>query len=198
MKTKLKTILFVIAITPLSSQSQALNSNVWQTHINRDFGFRLSYPNEWKVIPPKGPNVRISVSPPQGPGNCNVVVKPMAELKSYSQRQLNREMEAMPLDNATWADMMDMPQSQIRVIEQRRTKVADVSALYGEVEVQLDNLNGRYFGKKAIAFMMTPGGRWSVTCGVSAYELSEGRQRYGELQPYLKKIMESFSFVDVR
>ncbi len=189
--------LFMIATTTFSSHSQALNSNIWQTHLNTEFGFRLSYPNKWKIIPPKGPNIQISVSPIRGSGNCNVMAQPIAELKSYSQQQLNQELKNFPLNNSTWAQLMSVPKSQIRVIKQRRTKVTGVSALYAEVEVQLNNLTGQYFGKKDMAFMLTPHSRWSVVCGVSTYDLSEGRQRYEELEPYLKKIMESFTFIDV-
>ena len=39
----------------LSALAQNTNPNVWRTNVNKQFGFRISYPNDWKVIPPKGP-----------------------------------------------------------------------------------------------------------------------------------------------
>jgi hypothetical protein len=120
----------------------------------------------------------------------------VAELRSYSQLQLNQETESMPLGEAAWADLIGVAQSQIRVIEQRHTKIGGVSALYGEVEAQLGNLTGGFFGKKSVAFMLTPSGGWLITCGVSTYDESAGRKRYKEIRPYLRKIMESFSFID--
>lgn len=196
MRYKLMVVLLFIVFMPCLAHSRSLNSNMWQVHRDTKFGFRISYPNEWKITPPKGANVRISVSPSLGPGNCNVAVRPVAELRSYSQQQLNQETEAMSLGEAAWADMIGVAQSQIRIIEQRRTKIGGVSALYGEVEAQLDNLTGGFFGKKSVAFMLTPSGGWLITCGVSTYDISAGRKRYEEIRPYLRKIMESFSFVD--
>lgn len=179
----------------LSALAQNINPNVWQTNVNKKFGFRISYPNDWKVIAPKGPNVRISVSPASGPGNCNVVARPTADLKDMSQQQLNKEVDAMPIDDASWSEYLSIPQSQFSMIESNRAKIGNIPAIYGTFEANIDTLEGRYFGKKTVAMTFTPGVLWTVTCGVSTYNPQEGRQRYDELQPYLKKIMGSFTFL---
>jgi len=185
----------IIHIYSLSALAQNINPNVWQTNVNKKFGFRISYPNDWKVIPPKGPNVRISVSPASGPGNCNVIARSTADLKGMSQQQLNKEVEAMPIDDASWSEYLSIPQSQFSMIERRRAKIGNIPAILGTFEASIDTLEGPYFGKKTVAMTFTPGVLWTVTCGVSTYNPQEGRQRYDELQPYLKKIMGSFTFL---
>lgn len=197
MNVKLLCIITNLLIFPLSIHAESMNSNMWkQTHINKEFGFRLSYPDDWNVVPSKGPNVRISVSPNKGAGNCNVVAVPMSALNAYSQEQLNFEVDSLPLTSATIADLLELPESQLQVIENRHSKVYNVSAYYTEFEAQLDNLSGKYFWKKNMAFMMTPGMGWTITCGVTTKEASEGRQRYEKLRPYFKKITETFIFID--
>jgi hypothetical protein len=61
----------------------------------------LSYPPDWVVVPPKGTNVRFSVNPPDGPGNCNVVGKPSPQLAGMTQGDLNREIQELPDDAAS-------------------------------------------------------------------------------------------------
>ena len=193
-----KFIAFIVLAHPLIGFTQNINPNLWQTNINKEFGFRISYPNEWKVIPPKGPNVRISVSPASGPGNCNVVARPVAEIKNMTQQQLNKEVEVMATDDASWSGYIGIPQSQFSVIERRRSKIINIPAIYGLLELNIDTLEGRYFGKKAVALTFTPGLLWTITCGVSTHLPQEGRQRFDELQPYITKIMGSFVFFDQR
>lgn len=188
----------IVLAYSMTALAQNINPNLWQTNVNKEFGFRISYPNDWKVIPPKGPNIRISVSPASGPGNCNVVARPMADLRGMSQQQLNKEVEAMTIDDASWSEYLSIPPSQFSMIERRRAKIGNVPAIYGLFEANIETLEGRYFGKKAVAMTFTPGVLWTITCGVSTYKPQEGRQRYDELQPYLTKIMGSFTFLDSR
>ena len=187
----------IIGLTyALSVSAQVINPNLWRTHFNKEFGFRISYPNEWKVIPPKGPNIRFSVSPASGPGNCNVVVRRMADLRGMSQQQLNQEIEGMALDDASWSGYLGMPRSQFKMIDRHRAKIVNVPAIYGVVEANVETLEGVYFGKKAVALTFTPGVAWTITCGISTSKRQEGLTRYDELQPYLTKIMGSFTFVN--
>ena len=196
MKIAANILIVVIALAcPLSSFAQNINPNLWQTSINKEFGFRISYPSDWKVTPPKGPNVRISVSPASGPGNCNVVARQVADLKAMSQQQLNKELETMAIDDASWSEYLGMTLSQFSMTERRRAKIGNIPAISGSFEANIETLEGRYFGKKVVAMTFTPGLLWTITCGVSTYKPQEGRQRYDELQPYLMKIMGSFTFL---
>lgn len=184
-----------LAIVFLSTQNAtALNSNEWPIYSDQKHGFRISYPPTWVIIPKKGPNVQIAVSPKDGPGNCNVVMQSVPEINDYSQQQLNDELNKMPLNIDTWEVLLGIPRSQFSILAQKRVKANQVSALYGEIEIQAETLSGKYFGKKIVTFIITPGKRWSVTCGVSTYTAVEGRTRFNQLQPYLFKIMESFVF----
>lgn len=196
MKVVVRTVLIGYAFA-LSSiiAAQEINPNLWQTSINRQFGFRLSYPIGWKLIQPKGPNVRLSVSPASGPGNCNVVVRPNAESKTMSQEELNKELDVMPMDDSSWSEYIGIPRSQFAIVERRRARIGSIPAIVGTLEASFETLEGRYFGKKTIAITITPGLVWSVTCGVSTYGVTEGRQRYEELYPYLMKVMGSFAFL---
>lgn len=185
-----------ILICPLTSYAQNINPNLWKTSVNKEFGFRISYPNNWKMVPTKGPNVRLSVSPVTGAGNCNVVARPLADLAGMSQQQLNNEIESMALDDSSWAEYLNLSLSQFSMIESRRAKIVNVSSIYGSLEISIETLEGSYFGKKNVAMAFTPGMLWTITCGVSTYTPDEGRKRYDELQPYLIKIMGSFIYLD--
>lgn len=196
MKIVPRLFISIIALaSPLSGLAQNINPNLWQTNISKEFGFRISYPHDWKVTPPKGPNVRISVSPASGPGNCNVVARPSAEIKNLTQQQINIEVEAMTIDDASWSEYLGMPRSQFSMVERRRAKIGNIPAIIGSFEANIETLEGRYFGKKVVAMTFTPGLLWTITCGVSTYRPQEGRQRYDELQPDLMKIMGSFTFL---
>ena len=195
----LRSLIAVLSLVgALSVSAQVINPNLWQTYLNKEFGFRISYPNDWKAIPPKGPNVRISVSPPSGPGNCNVVARPMSEMRGLSQQQINQDIENMALVDASWSEYLNMPRSQFTMLERRRGKIGNIPAIYGAFEANIETLEGSYFGKKAVALTFTPGVLWTITCGVSTYKQQEGRDRYDKLQPYLTKIMGSFTFLDPR
>jgi len=176
--------------------AQALNSNKWPVYLSQELGFRISYPPSWGIIPSKGPNVRISVSPTDGPGNCNVVMQTISEINDYTQHQLNTMIDEMPLNIDTWKNLLNMPSSQFNILKQNRVKANQVSAIYGVIEIQIDSLTGKYFRKQNVVFMLTPGKRWSVTCGVSTYKAKDGRLRYKQLEPYLHKTMESFLFLN--
>lgn len=189
----------ILAIFPLfftlNSFAQNINPNLWQTHINKELGFRISYPNNWQIIPAKGLNIRISISPKAGLGNCNIVAKQNDEIKAMSQIQLNKELEVMSIDDASWADYLGMSQSQFSITERGRVRIGNIPAIIGFLEANFETLEGHYFGKKIVAMTFTPGLMWSITCGVSTYKTEEGRRRYKEIQPYLNKIMGSFTFI---
>jgi hypothetical protein len=179
----------------ITARAENINPNLWQTVLNKKFGFRISYPNDWKITPTKGANVRISVSPANGSGNCNVVAKQMPEIQNMSQQQLNKEIETMAIDDASWSEYLAIPATQFSVIERRRAKIFNIPAIYGVLEINFETLEGSYFGKKSVAMTFTPGMLWTITCGVSTYKPLEGRLRYNELQPYLTKIMGAFQFL---
>lgn len=187
----------VIACSLFNSQTaQALNSNEWTPYTSVEHGFRMSYPPSWKSLPTKGHNVKISVSPTDGPGNCNVVMQNISEIDNYTQDQLNALIKEMPLNVETWANLLSMESSQFSIIEQKRAKANKVSVISGTLEVELESIKGKYFRKANSVFMFTPGKRWAITCGVSTYKSVNGRQRYKQLAPYLDKIMESFIFIN--
>src|SRR6267142_3001181 len=73
------------------------NSNLWPVHSDEQLQFRVSYPPEWLVIPPKGRSIRLSVSPPDGAATCNVMARPAKELEGMSQSALNQGIETSPL-----------------------------------------------------------------------------------------------------
>src|ERR1700675_3486189 len=76
------------------------NSNLWPVHSDEQFQFRVSYPPEWVVIPPKGRHIGFSVSPPDGSANCNIMAHPAKELEGMSQYALNQEIDTAPTDRA--------------------------------------------------------------------------------------------------
>lgn len=177
------------------AQSSRENSNLWPTHRDAERGFRISYPPDWIVVPPKGTNVRFSVNPPDGPGNCNVVAKPNAELRSLSQTQLNREIEQAETDTPSWAEYLGLPTAQVRVIESRRARIHDIPAIVAVAETRLENLQGNFLRKQTLAMTFTPGYVWSLNCGASSFSADEARSRFALLQPTFSKIFGSFVFL---
>ena len=188
--------LFLAFVVPLAfAQVQAGNSNLWPMHRDDQTMFRISYPPEWVIVPTKGRNVRFSVNPPAGPGNCNVVARPNAELKAMTQPALNREIDSLPTDQASWAEYIGLPPSQVRVVETRRARIHDVPAILGVIETTLENLEGKFTRKQIVALTFTPGLIWSLNCGASTFKADDARSRFAELQPTFNKIFGSFGFL---
>lgn len=190
------TILCVAFVVPLAlAQAPADNSNLWPVFRDDQTGFRISYPPGWVIVPTKGRNVRFSVDPPTGPGNCNVVARPNAELRGMTQPALNREVESMPNDQASWAEYLGLPLSHFRIIEMRRARIHDVPALVGVVETTLENLEGKFTRKQIVALTFTPGLAWSLNCGASSFKPDDARSRFAELRPLFNKVFGSFGFL---
>jgi hypothetical protein len=177
------------------AQVAAGNSNFWPVHSDDQTGFRISYPPEWVMVPTKGRNVRFSVNPPAGAGNCNVVARQNAELKAMTQPALNREIESLPTDQASWAEYIGLPPSQVRVTETRRARIHDLPAIFGVVETTLENLEGKFTRKQIVALTFTPGMIWSLNCGASTFKTVSARSRFTELQPTFNKVFGSFGFL---
>ncbi|GHU07451.1 hypothetical protein AGMMS50225_04390 [Betaproteobacteria bacterium] len=177
------------------AQASANNSNIWSVHRDSQTGFRISYPPAWIIVPPKGRNVRFSVNPPSGPGNCNVAARTNAEFSGMTQPVLNREIEALPINQASWAEYIGLPPSQVRVIETHRARIQDIPAVIGVLETTLENLEGKFTRKQIVAFIFTPDLMWSLNCGVSTFKVDHARSRFVELQPTFNKVFGSFAFL---
>lgn len=189
-------ILYLTFVAPLAlAQAPADNSNLWPVHRDAQTGFHISYPPGWVIVPTKGRNVRFSVNPPAGPGNCNVVARQNPELSGMSQAALNREIESLPNDQASWAKYIGLPLPQVRVIDSRRARIHDVPALLGVIETTLENLEGKFTRRQTVALTFTPGFIWSLNCGASTFKADEARARFAELQPIFSKIFGSFGFL---
>lgn len=192
---RLSFLCLALAAPPARAQAPPANSNLWPVHRDVEVGFRISYPPGWVIVPAKGSNVRFSVNPPDGPGNCNVVARPKPELSGMSQAALNREVESLPNDQAGWADYIGLPQSQVRVIESRRARILDVPALLGVVETTLENLEGKFIRRAMVALTFTPGLIWSLNCGASSFKADDARSRFATLESTFTKMFGSFGFL---
>lgn len=186
---------FLFFSLPCFAQAPVSNSNLWPVHQDGETGFRISYPPAWVIVSAKGRNVRFSVNPPSGPGNCNVVARPNSELSGMSQPVLNREIESLPIDQASWAEYVGLPPSQVRVIETRRARIHEVPAVLGVLETTLENLEGKFTRKQIMALTFTPGLIWSLNCGASTFKADDARSRFVELQPTFNKVFGSFAFL---
>jgi hypothetical protein len=194
---KLRQLSVVCFVLPLVcfAQSTGSNSNYWPVHRDVQMGFRISYPPEWIIVPPKGANTRFAVSPRNGSGNCNVVARYMAELENMTQAAINREIESLPIDQASWAEYVGIPVSQIHLVQSRRAHIYDVPAVVGILETTLENLEGKFTRKQIVALTFTPGVIWSLNCGASTFKADEARSRFSELEPTFNKVFGSFAFV---
>lgn len=172
---------------------QSDNSNFWPVHRDDEFGFVISYPKGWVSVPPRGPNIRFSVNPPNGPGNCNVMARSAPQAASLTQKELNVEIDALPQDKESWAGYSGASLSSITLVESHRAKVRDVPALVATLEVRLENLEGKFTRKQMVAFTFTPGTVWSVNCGASTFSAEDARARFAQLEPTFKKIFGSFA-----
>lgn len=191
----LAVLLLLWVVTASSAPMAAENSNRWPVHRDERARFRISYPPDWIIVPAKGRNVRFSVSPPKGSGNCNVVARPEKELAALSQTELNREIDALPTDQKSWAEYIGIPIAQITVVETKRGHVHTIPAIVGTIETALENLEGRFTRKQIVAMTFTPGVIWSLNCGASTFQAAESRARFRELQPTFNKVLGSFNFL---
>jgi hypothetical protein len=170
------------------------NSNLWPVHRDEQFQFRVSYPREWIVVPPKGRYIRFSVSPPDGSANCNIMAHPVKRWEGMSQDALNQEIDTAPTDRAAWAEYAGLPISKVALIESRRAEVQGVRALVAVLETLLENLQGQFVRKQTVAMLFSPGVIWAINCGASTASIADARARYAELQPLFDKIIGSFAF----
>ncbi|MDD3603647.1 MAG: hypothetical protein PHD86_00475 [Kiritimatiellae bacterium] len=178
------------------SQTNEDNSNLWPVHRDTQAMFRISYPADWVVVPPKGRNVRFSVNPPDGAGNCNVVVRYNPELTNMTQEDLNKEIAQLPQDTVSWAGYAGLPPSDVCVLESRIAKIGTNSALLGVLEVKLENLEGKYKRYQIVAITFRAGEIWTLNCGVSSFSDDEAKQRFDILRYRFEKVLGSFMFME--
>ena len=176
------------------SQPTENNSNFWPVFRDDKTGFRINYPPSWIVMAPKGKNVKFSVNPPDGPGNCNVVARLNTEISNENQNTLNQLIASLPQDRTSWSEYAGLPVSQVRVISTNIVKIADIPTLLGVIEIDLENLEGKYMRKQKMALTFTPGVVWSLNCGATSYNRNEVRARYDALESRFNKILGSFVF----
>lgn len=188
-------LLFLIFPLSVFAQSKENNSNLWPVYRNNQEGFRISYPPSWIVVQPKGRNVKFSVNPHDGPGNCNVLVRLNSDISGMSQKELNREVESLTQDQNSWAKYLGLPRSQVRLIESRIAKIVDIPAVVGVIETNLETLEGKYLRKQIVVLTFTPGTIWSLNCGASSLNAEEARSRFDALTPKFNKILGSFMFL---
>ena len=176
-------------------QSTTDNSNLWPVHRDTQAMFRISYPTDWVVVPPKGMNVRFSVNPPDGAGNCNVVVKYSDELRKLTQEELNKEIAQMPQDVASWAEYAGLSPSDVSVLESRMAKIGNIPALLGVLETKQENLEGNFTRYQIVAVTFRPGEIWILNCGASAFSEVEAKQRFDSRRRHFDKVLGSFMFM---
>ena len=172
------------------------NSNLWPVHRDTQAEFRVSYPADWIVVPPKGRNVRFSVNPPDGAGNCNVVVRRSPELRNMTQEELNKVIVQMPQDAAAWAGYAGLPAANVCVIESRIAKIGTIPALLGVLETKLENLEGKFTRYQIVVATLKPGQVWSLNCGASSFSPDEAKQRFQTLRQRFDKVLGSFTFME--
>lgn len=191
-------LFLVCSLSALSASGQPAveNSNLWPVHRDTNVFFRISYPPDWIVVQPKGVNVRFSVNPSNGPGNCNVVVRPKKEISGFSQKELNQEIESLPQSQADWAEYVGLPKSQVRVIESRIGKIGTIPALVGVIETKMENLEGKFTRYQIVAITFKPGEGWALNCGASSFNAEEAKTRFEALRPKFNKILGSFAFLE--
>lgn len=171
------------------------NSNFWTVHRDTQTMFRISYPRDWVVAHPKGPNVRFSVYPPDGAGNCNVVVRHAPELKNFTQKELSDQLSLFPQDSAGLADLLGLPASGVHVIDSRMGKVWDIPAWISTVETKLVNLEGEFSRYQIVVVILKPGEIWNINCGVTLSGATEAKIRFTVLKPKFVKMLGSFVFL---
>lgn len=110
-----------------------------------EFGFRLIYPSDWKLVRPGTPNVRVSIKSPPGPdfANCNVFIAATPSTEKTTQAELDRGATA-PWSEQYWKEQLsDFLDDQLLGIRPVRTS-ADGYALTAErrrAPVPLDGLS---------------------------------------------------------
>lgn len=184
----------LLALSPVFAQNKAENSNLWPVHTDSRLGFRISYPPDWIQPAKRSANTRFSANPPAGPGNCNVVAKPVGETRGMSQAELNVEVQMLGIDAASWQSYIGAVGTNVRVVSARRAAVGALPAIVGFLDVDLENLQGKYVRRQLIAMTMTPGLVWSVNCGVSVANGDAAQRDFARWSPTFDKVLGSFAF----
>lgn len=187
---------------PTVAVQASINSNTWETHHDTKAGYRVSIPTGWIRVPPKGQNALLSVNPPDGSGNCNIVSSANQNIADAEQDYLNNMIKVLPQDRDGWAGYIGLPKSKIRLIQSRLGEViifpeiVGANALVGVIETDLENLEGKYTRIQMVAMTFRPGRVWTLNCGVSAFNTEQSSTRFLMLSPYFNKFLGSFAFVE--
>jgi len=112
-----------------------------------------------------------------------------------TQGELNREIEDLPDDARSWAGYAGVPPSSLTLIDSRHARVLDIPALIATLEVALENLEGKFTRKQMVAFTITPGILWSITCGASTFKPEDARSHFLQLHPTFTKVFGSFALL---
>lgn len=109
------------------------------------------------------------------------------------QAEINAEIRALGIDAASWAAYVGAVGTNVHVLSARRGTINSVPALVGVIDIDLENLQGKYVRRQIIAMTLIPGVLWSINCGVSVADKSAAERAFVQLSPVFEKVLGSFA-----
>lgn len=168
----------------------------WVTFRNTQYKFRFTYPSDWHISTPRGPNVRGSVTSPntKPPANCNIVVGYVPQLSRYTQAQLDRETNAARWSKRDWEEMLSEKFPDMHIFETGKIKVDNRPAQSAVAMYSYETIKAKLYGKSMFFYRVTPGLTWHFTCLAIGGTFSEAEQNFEYWKPTFLRIVSSFVF----
>ena len=182
----------LVGTSPAGAQSD------WLTFRSTQYKFRFTYPHDWHISTPRGPNVRGSVSSPNNKpsANCNIVVRYVSELSRYTQVELDGEVNASEWSKRDWEKMLSEKFPDVHIIETRKIKVDNRPAQSAVAMYSYETIKAKLYVKSMFFYKVTPGLTWHFTCGAGGGTYREAEQNFEYWKATFLRIVSSFVFED--
>lgn len=190
-----KFILISISIAFLGTSTARAQSD-WLTFRNSQYKFRFTYPSDWHISTPRGPNVRGSVTSPNTKphANCNIVVGYVPELSRYTQAELDRDVNTAKWSKPDWEEMLSENFPDVHVFETRKIKVGNRPAQSAVAMYSYETIKAKLYGKSMFFYRMTPSLTWHFTCLAVGGTYNGAEQNFEYWKPTFLRIVSSFVF----
>lgn len=168
----------------------------WVTFRSQQFKFRFHYPPDWRIGSPLGPDVRGKVVSPTGKptANCVVVVRELPESATYSQKDLNKNIEIEIWEDDEWFDALSANPSDTKIFDKKIIRINKRPAQYAVSVTPFQIKDTRIFMKSMNFIAMSPGYVWRFGCGAAGKTEGEAAFAYEFWKPAFERIFSSFVF----
>lgn len=168
----------------------------WDTFRNWEHQFRFTYPGNWKIKIPRGPNVRGSIAAPSGNpiASCNIVVRRVPALNNFPQVELNKELSSVTYSVSDWTSALGDKFPDVRILSRKKVKIDNQPGQYAIVSFSYETIQIKIYTKAMMFLTFTPGYVWNFLCAGAGLDPIEANESFNYWLPSFNGIFSSFVF----